>query len=75
MFLTKCVHTFKLRTYAKLKKTEGNLSDTSSESEDEEILRFQDNKSWKPTDDSPQANLSPFVIEKVISVNLKAEAV
>ena len=53
------------------KKTKRNLSDTRSESEDEDISRFLRFIVLESQDDSPLVNLSSFVIDKVISVNLK----
>ena len=55
------------------KRIKWNLSDTSSESKDDDINRFP-KFVLEPQDDSPQANLSPFVIEK-ISANLKPKTI
>ena len=48
------------------KKTKRNLSESSSESDDEEITRFPRFIVLEAQDDSPLATVSPFIIEKII---------
>ena len=57
------------------KKTKQNLSDTYSENKDEDINRFLTFIVFESQDNSSLANMSLFVIEKVISANLKPKMV
>ena len=57
------------------KKTKRNLSESSSESDNEEITRFPRFIVLEAQDDSPLATLSLFIIEKIISSNLQPKAV
>ena len=57
------------------KKTKRNLSESSSESDDEEITRFPRFIVLEAQDNSPLATLSPFIIEKIISSNLQPKTV
>ena len=56
-------------SYKKKKKKKRNLRDTSSESEDEDIIWFPTFIVLESQDGSPLVNLFPFVIEKVLSAN------